>query len=788
MITKVILKNWRSHLESELVFTEGTNALLGILGSGKSSVLDAICFGLFGTFPNLQSRKLKIEDLIMKKPVEKTRGEVEVYFSSNGSTFSVRRTIEKGKGTSYSELRENGKILEAASTSRVTELVEKVLKVNYDLFSKAIYSEQNALDYFLTIPKGQRMKKIDELLMIDRFEKARMGTTSLINKLVERKLGKQSIVENINMEELQKIIVELKNSADRIWSEKVMLEKEFSSITAERIRMEREVAGMQRMKFDLEILKREESGVNLLIEETYRSLQEIEKNLKDVDKDSIEKNLREFVRYIGELDEILKDKMKEYERSQERFAKSKAEVEFIKKEKLDILESELQKKLEIKKNLDKNKKLVDKNLESELESKRRELEKFVGEIEAMKIKIRELQEILDQLSSIEGKCPLCESKLTEEKKIILIKQKAFQIDSLREKISNWENKREISEQDITDLEESIEKLEQMLEEVKDLDKVKTDFENSKNIFIVLNEDSEKLKFALQSNKTEIENFQLKLRDMSDKRQRYEMLAMYLRDYQDKKTKIETLMIKRTDLEARLSEFQKSLLGVDTSTIEISLRALISKEKETEMKIKSIEQIVKEKEIRMKDFEHTYDTAAKEKEEISKLDKLVHELKIFERSLEQTQVELRKEFVTSVNFAMNELWQNLYPYQDFSGAKLAIEENDYVLQLLEKSGKWSNVEGFASGGERSIAALTLRIAFALVLAPQLKWLVLDEPTHNLDAKAVEDLAATLSERIGNFVDQVFLITHDEKLENAVTGNLYRLEREKEKDGFTRVIAV
>ena len=111
-----------------------------------------------------------------------------------------------------------------------------------------------------------------------------------------------------------------------------------------------------------------------------------------------------------------------------------------------------------------------------------------------------------------------------------------------------------------------------------------------------------------------------------------------------------------------------------------------------------------------------------------------------------------------------------------------------MQLLERTGKWVNVEGIVSGGERSIASLALRIAFSLVLAPQLRWLILDEPTHNLDQNAVEDLAETLRERIGEFVDQVFLITHDEKLENAVTGSLYRLEREKEKDGVTKVIMI
>ena len=76
----------------------------------------------------------------------------------------------------------------------------------------------------------------------------------------------------------------------------------------------------------------------------------------------------------------------------------------------------------------------------------------------------------------------------------------------------------------------------------------------------------------------------------------------------------------------------------------------------------------------------------------------------------------------------------------------------------------------------------------MLAPQLRWLVLDEPTHNLDAKAVEDLALVLRDRISEFVEQVFLITHDPALENAVSGYLYRLERNKEKSEETRAVKV
>ena len=137
--------------------------------------------------------------------------------------------------------------------------------------------------------------------------------------------------------------------------------------------------------------------------------------------------------------------------------------------------------------------------------------------------------------------------------------------------------------------------------------------------------------------------------------------------------------------------------------------------------------------------------------------------------------------------MQEIWNELYPYGDFQSIRLHVSEGDYVLELQELDGSWVSAE-HVSGGERTLAALTLRMAFALVLAPQLRWLILDEPTHNLDIKAREELAKVLRERITEFIDQVFLITHDPILEDAVSGVLYRIEREKEKNGVAKVVKV
>jgi DNA repair exonuclease SbcCD ATPase subunit len=240
------------------------------------------------------------------------------------------------------------------------------------------------------------------------------------------------------------------------------------------------------------------------------------------------------------------------------------------------------------------------------------------------------------------------------------------------------------------------------------------------------------------------------------------------------------------MQAAVEELEKQLPAGRLDETDRQLRTLAAKERELEMKIISSEQLAKEKQSRADEYAKAAAGARKDMDEVARLERLAADLKVFAEALKQTQSGLRKEFVEAVNYTMNRLWQTLYPYQDFVGIRLGIEEGDYVLQLQERSLGWINVEGAASGGERSIACLAMRIAFALVLVPHLRMLVLDEPTANLDANSVKVLTGTLKEGIADFIDQCFVITHDEALEEAITGNLYRLERDKGKDEVTRVV--
>ncbi len=785
MITKVTLKNWRSHLNSTLDFSSGTNALIGIMGSGKSSILGAICFGLFGTNPELQSRKLKLDELIMNKPSLKDMAEVEVSFRIDGIDYTVKRIIEKKKGTSYSELRANGKLIEAPSTQRVNELVEKTLKVDYELFSKAIYSEQNALDYFLTIPKGQRMRKIDELLMIDKFEKARSNTISLVNKISDKKSAMESLLGKTNTLELRQTIANIKSSLENIISEKVQLEQDVKHISTNRTNLDSELRVLYKTKENFELLKRDEISLSSAVNEISSTLKKLEESLKGADKETIENNIKSFSDVLEKLEQLLSEKQDEYQKIVEQYSKAKAEADVHRKETIIRLQNELEEKLQLQRDADKIKKQIGSDTEESLKKKRLLVEKYVGELEAQKIKIENLSEIIDQLSSIKAKCPICESKLTEEKKIILIKQKKLQIKNLYEDMERATKQKQMNEQDLRDMEIAINKLNRILDEIEDLDDIKSNLENAQHIYTVLEESSTKLENELKTMKVDLDKINKKLLETRDEKQKFELLHLQMRDYEIKNSRIEELVRQREEITRHLQNIEKTIYGRDLSAIETELRNLVGQEKEFSAKITALNQLSAERETRLKELESTLSQATKDREDVKKLEDLVIQLKIFEKSLEQTQIQLRQEFITLVNYSMGQLWQTLYPYQDFTGIRLNIDEGDYVLQLQSRN-DWVNVEGIASGGERSIAALTLRIAFSLVLAPQLRILVLDEPTMNLDENGIAKLSETLREKTGEFLDQIFLITHEPRLEEAITGIGYRLERDKANDGYTQVV--
>jgi DNA repair exonuclease SbcCD ATPase subunit len=174
---------------------------------------------------------------------------------------------------------------------------------------------------------------------------------------------------------------------------------------------------------------------------------------------------------------------------------------------------------------------------------------------------------------------------------------------------------------------------------------------------------------------------------------------------------------------------------------------------------------------------------KMEKEISKITALEEELVIYKNALLETQISLRSDLIEAINNAMNEIWHIFYPYRDYKALRLNVTEKDYSFEVFD--GEWKALESVASGGERACAALTLRVALAMVLTPNLSMLILDEPTHNLDKEAVELLSQTLQFKVPEVVEQTFVITHEEALMGSEFASSYKLSRNKEGFEATKV---
>ncbi|MEM2175044.1 MAG: SMC family ATPase [Candidatus Micrarchaeia archaeon] len=361
MIESIYLKNWRSHKETFISFSKGTNLLIGRMGGGKTSVVDGICFSLFGTCPSLKQRKISIQDLIRNRPKEEDEAEVILKIKFNGESYEIKRTIRRN-GKSHAEIRKNNHLI-VSSPEQVTKYIEDLLEVDYDLFTRAIYTEQNRIDYFLNLPKGERKKEIDNLLGLSKFEKVRENVRKLVRRLMDRLEDREILLKSMDA---NKLIEEIKSFKS---------EKEKIEISLKELKEKREIVSKQfeekKEKYNSEKKKKEKYDLlntNLLAVEN--SIKILEKEVKEVSIEELKKMLykeNEGLKKLKEKMDKLKDETNKIIEEKNRIEKKVYEIEV-----------KIEEAKEIEDNLNKIKEEISKGNINELE---KEYEKILKEKE-----------------------------------------------------------------------------------------------------------------------------------------------------------------------------------------------------------------------------------------------------------------------------------------------------------------------------------------------------------------------------------------------------------------------
>jgi len=190
----ILFKNikWKNFLSTgnqytEVDFTKNkTNLIIGANGAGKSTVLDALTFSLFGK----PFRKINKPQLI--NSVNEKDCKVEVQFSVGSVEWKVIRGIKPA----VFEIWRNDSLLDQASAALDQQkwLEQNVLKMNYKSFTQIVILGSSTFVPFMQLPAAHRREVIEDLLDIKIF--------SSMNTLIKEKI--RSVKEDIKVLELKK--------------------------------------------------------------------------------------------------------------------------------------------------------------------------------------------------------------------------------------------------------------------------------------------------------------------------------------------------------------------------------------------------------------------------------------------------------------------------------------------------------------------------------------------------------------------------------------------------------
>jgi len=184
LLKKLRIKNIRSYKEQEINFPEGSVLLMGDIGSGKTSVLLAIEFALFGLQPGQKGNSL------LRNSEEEAR--VELEFEIDEKTIKIERKIQKGS-KSISQADCSITINNERFEGSVTEIKNKILTIlNYppefakktnDLYKFTVYTPQEEMKQIISESNDTKLNTLRHVFGIDKYKRIEENTEIITAKL-----------------------------------------------------------------------------------------------------------------------------------------------------------------------------------------------------------------------------------------------------------------------------------------------------------------------------------------------------------------------------------------------------------------------------------------------------------------------------------------------------------------------------------------------------------------------------------------------------------------------------
>ena len=208
---KISWKNFLStgnHLTQVNLSSDPTTLIIGANGAGKSTILDALTFSLYGK----SFRKINKAQLI--NSTNEKDCFVSIQFSINGVDWKVERGIKPN----IFKIFKNGEELNQSSSALDQQkwLEQSVLKMNYKSFTQIVILGSSTFVPFMQLPAASRREVVEDLLDIRIFSSMNVLIKDKIRVIKDEirtlELKKESLNEKVHMQ--RDFIQKVENEAE----------------------------------------------------------------------------------------------------------------------------------------------------------------------------------------------------------------------------------------------------------------------------------------------------------------------------------------------------------------------------------------------------------------------------------------------------------------------------------------------------------------------------------------------------------------------------------------------
>mgnify|MGYP001327936037 FL=1 len=396
MIKSIELVDFLSHSDTKLELDNNTTVFVGHNGAGKSSIIDAITFALFGKHTRKNNKSL------IRRGAN--QGFTKIEFSANGKNYQAIRKIDS-KGALTAQFSEDidGKLKTIAEGERkqfdesMTAEIERTLGIEFEKLKIASIVQQGELSSIIKAKPKEFKELVNAIIGIDKLDIALDSMRTVQKEFrnhIQKKLGFDDTQIQLLKSKVTAYELEFKNAKPRL--EELVIDKK---------EIEENISNLE-----------EEVQINTSKESQLKELDSRKNELISYAKDVIKSIQRE----VSEKEQTVKE----------------CKPCFVISKNKEELKSEIN------------------NTQENLVT----IETQISDLEKKQARYEEKEELAAKLELKDGKCPVCDSNVDHLNPDFQKEHIENEIEEIDKKIVELENEREVlsekSENLSNDLEES----------------------------------------------------------------------------------------------------------------------------------------------------------------------------------------------------------------------------------------------------------------------------------------------------------------------------------------------